>query len=56
MAGGVAGISALDDSRVGQGEKVWRLIPSHWYQAGPNIPNSFREVQEQAFGGDLSSA
>lgn len=53
MAGAPSG-SALDDPRVGKGEIVWRLIPSHWYRADPNDPNSPRRVVEIAFSGDVS--
>ena len=54
MAGGVGSDVVLDDQRVRPSEKIWRLIFSHWFIADPNIPNSPRMLQEQAFSGDVS--
>jgi hypothetical protein len=45
---------ALDDARVGTGEILWRLIPSHWYRADPNDTNRSRLVMEAAFSGEVS--
>ena len=53
MTGAASG-SPLDDPRVGKGEIVWRLIPSHWYRADPNLPGSPGQVAEIAFSGDVS--
>jgi hypothetical protein len=50
MAGG-SGAAVADDIRVKPGEKIWRLIPKHWYQ-----PNSSGrpEVIEAAFLDEVS--
>src|SRR5258708_39461663 len=51
MAGG-SGAAVADDTRVQPGEKIWRLIPKHWYQ-----PNSLgeQEVIEAAFLDEVSA-
>jgi hypothetical protein len=50
MAGG-SGAAVADDVSVKPGEKIWRLIPKHWYQ-----PNSLgkQEVIEAAFLDEVS--
>jgi hypothetical protein len=52
MGSGAAG--GLDDSRVGTGEPIWRLIQINWHLPDPNTPGSKKEIQEQAFSGDVS--